>query len=201
VNVLGENGHSTRLQLTTFAPGGEWIREQGWVSSCYGGKEEAPVFAFSILASGSEELVTFLLPQTTGAHPRPSVREIEAVAGRAFEIKIGEKHDVLLIHDASEMASLVETGRLASDFDLTWARFGNEQARLPEELVLIGGQMLEFEGREILQSKERISYLSMSTHGDQVRRESQYGVVDLRLPVSDLESLFADLNPRRQARI
>jgi hypothetical protein len=201
VNVLGENGHTTRLQLATFAPAGEWIREQGWVSSCYGGREEAPVFAFSILASGSEELVTFLLPQTTGAHPRPSVREIEAVAGRAFEIKIGEKLDVLLIHDPSEMASLAETGRLASDFELTWVRFGSEQARMPEELVLIGGQMLEFEGREILQSKERISYLSMSTHGDQVRRESEYDVVDLKLPVSDLESLFADLNPRRQARI
>ncbi len=195
VYVLGGNGNATRLQVTTFAPGGDWTEERGWVSSCYGGKEEAPVFAFSIVARGPEELVTFLLPQVTGAHPRPVVREIDAIEGRAFEIKVGDKHDVLLIRDFSdETGGCVKTARLASDFELTWARFANKRAKVPAALVLIGGQRLEFEGREILQSGKRIDYLSITTQGDQVRRESEDGIVDLSLPIADLGSLFADLN-------
>ena len=200
VYVLGENGHTTRLQLTTFATGGDWSTEQGWVSSCYGERKEAPVFAFSILATGPEELVTFLLPQVTGGHPRPVVREIEAIEGRAFEIRIGEKLDLLLIRSVpSEGLGFVETPRLASDFDLTWVRFSSERARIPEELVLIGGRRLEFEGREILQSMNRIDYLSIGAHGDRWRRESEEGVVNLSLPISDLDSLWAALNEPGQA--
>lgn len=194
VYVLGGNGPTTRLQITTFAPGGEWAEERGWVSSCYGGKEQAPVYAYSVRGRGSEELVTFLLPQATGADPRPVVREIEAIEGRAFEIRIGNQHDVLLVRSPLDLAGVVETGRLASDFEVTWARFANERARMPDELVLIGGRLLEFEGREILQAGKRIDHLSLSIHGDQVRRESEGGIVDLALPIADLGSLFADLN-------
>jgi hypothetical protein len=195
VYVEGEDGQATRLQIATFAPGGEWTKERGWVSSCYGGKEEAPVFAYSVLGNDAEELVTFLLPEALGTHPRPVVREIEATDGRAFEIRIGDQHDVLLIRDPSYLAGCVETARLMSDFELTWARFANDRARIPDELVLIGGQLLEFEGREILQAGKRIDFLSLSIKGNQVRRESEAGIVDLSLPaVANLESLFADLN-------
>lgn len=196
VYVLSENGHATRLQLTTFAGDvGGWTREEGWVSTCYGEKEEAPVFAFSIVSKGSEELVTFLLPQVTGAHPRPAVREIEAIEGRAFEIDIDGKHDVLMIRGVpGETAGRVETARLASDFELTWARFGSERARTPEELVMIGGQRLELEGREILRSTRKISFLVVSRVGEYFCVETDEGVLDLRLPIGDLESLFADLN-------
>jgi hypothetical protein len=194
VYVLGGNGHTTRLQVTTFAPGGRWTEESGWVSSCYGVKEEAPIFSYRMPCRGPQELVTFLLPQASGTHPRPVVREIEANEGTAFEIRTGDQHDVLLINRHSELSGCVETARLASDFDLTWARFATERSRMPDELVLIGGTRLEFEGREILQAGKRIDYLSISTHGDQVRRESESGIVDLRLPVTDLRSLFVDLN-------
>lgn len=194
VYVSSGNSDTTRLQVITFAPGGQWATEPGWVSSCYGEKEEAPVFTYSMLGRGSQELVTFLLPQATGAHPRPVVREIDAIGGRAFAVTLGDQHDVLLIRGPEDRRAAVETARLASDFELTWARFHNDRVRMPQELVLIGGQRLEFEGQEILQAGKRIDYLSISTQGDQVRRESESGVVDLSLPVADLGSLFADLN-------
>ena len=69
VYVVSDNAHTTRLQLTVCAPGGEWTKENGWVSSCYGEKEEAPVFAFNLAARGATEIVTFLLPQTSGVQP------------------------------------------------------------------------------------------------------------------------------------
>jgi Heparinase II/III-like protein/Heparinase II/III N-terminus len=195
VQVVSGNGNTTRLQLATFGRGGEWTRERGWVSHCYGEREDAPVFAFSVLAKGSEELVTFLLPQLSGLHPRPTVREIEAIEGRAFEINVAGKHDVLMIRGAAgETLGLVETARLYSDFELTWARFASESAHTPEELVLIGGQTLEVEGREILKSGNLIDYLAVSSLGDQVRLEKDEGILESSLPISNLESLFTDLN-------
>ena len=195
VYVFSENGDTTRLQLTTFAQGGEWTREHGWFSSCYGLKEDAPAFAFSMLATGSDELVTFLLPQVSGAQPRPKVREIKAIEGRAFEINIGGKHDLLMIRGfPGEPGSRVETARLASDFQLTWARFATERAQTPEELVLIGGQTLELEGREILRSTRKINFLVISRVGEQFCVETDDGILDLSLPTGDLKSLFADLN-------
>jgi hypothetical protein len=168
VYVVSENAHSTRLQLSICAPGGEWTREGGWVSSCYGEKGEAPVFGFKLAARGATELVTFLLPQTSGVHPRPVVREIEATEGRAFEINVDGKHDVLLLRGmAGETAGWVETTRLAADFEITWARFANEQARLPDELVLIGGQTLEVEGRRIVNSGDRIESVTVTRFGDE----------------------------------
>ncbi len=170
VQVISDHGDTTRLQLTTFARGGAWTRENGWVSPCYGAKEEAPVFAFTVLAKGSEELVTFLLPRASGAVLPPCLREIEAVNGRAFEINTEGHHDILLIRHLSEIEfgaegdelGMVETSRMASDFELTWARFASERARTPAEVVLIGGRQLELEGRPVLRSPHRISHLVLS---------------------------------------
>ncbi|MGH9905566.1 MAG: heparinase II/III family protein, partial [Pyrinomonadaceae bacterium] len=156
VRVISENGSSAGLQMAAFAKNGEWRRERGWVSECYGEKSSAPVFAFSVLAKGPEELVTFLLPEVTGAIDKPKAREIEALHGLAFEIAIEGRSDVLMLRDLS--AEWVETARLASDFDVTWARFDRESSRTPDELILINGHTLEFEGRALLRSTKRISY-------------------------------------------
>jgi hypothetical protein len=161
VRVISENGNSAVLQIATFARNGEWETEQGWVSECYGEKREAPVFVFTILAKGSEELVTFLLPEVAGASEKPRVRQIEAVNGRAFEIEIGGRHDILMLRHLSDTGAVrgwVETARFASDFDVTWVRFERENSRLPEELIVINGHTLQFEGRELLRSTERIGH-------------------------------------------
>ena len=140
VRVISENSHSAVLQMAVFAANGAWTKEQGWVSECYGEKREAPVFAFTVLANGPEELVTFLLPELAGAKPR--VREIEAQEGRAFEIDIEGRHDVLLLGP-------VETARFVSDFEVAWVRFSHENPRVPDDVVVINGHKIEFEGREL----------------------------------------------------
>jgi hypothetical protein len=169
VRLISENGNSAGLQMTLFATNGEWRTERGLVSKCYGEKTEAPVFAFTVLAKGSEELVTFLLPELAGASDKPKVRETEALNGRAFEIDIGGHHDVLLFRDLSPqpVRGWIETTRLASDFDVTWARFTRENARTPAELIVINGHTVECEGRMLLSSTERINHRSTRMNTDQ----------------------------------
>jgi hypothetical protein len=186
-----QNSDPAALHIAAFAPDGNWSKESGWVSQCYGERVGAPVFAFSVLVNGSEELVTFLLPETSGAGSKPLVREIETLHGRAFEVNIAGKHDILMLRGLNTEAGKVETVRLASDFELTWARFENERARTPEELVLIGGRTLELEGRGLLKSTKRINYLAAGQFGEGYRVETDEGVLELSMPVFDLESLFA----------
>lgn len=166
VRIISENGNSAVLQMSAFAGNVQWRQEQRWVSECYGEMKAAPVFAFTVLANGSEELVTFLLPEVAGA--RPKVREIETLYGRAFEIDIGAKHDILLLRNPEQ--AWVETARFVSDFDVMWARFDKLDSRTPEELIVINGYTLQFEGRDLLKSRERINYKATQMNVDQYVR-------------------------------
>jgi len=124
------------------------------------------------------------------------VREIEALNGRAFEVNLNGKHDVIIIRDlaADSVREWVETVRIASDFNLSWARFVSEDAHTPEELILIDGHTLEMEGRTLLRSTKKINYLAVRRVGDRFRVETDEGVLEIVLPVTDLEALFAKLN-------
>ena len=120
------------------------------------------------------------------------MREIEALNGRAFEINTENKHDVLLLRRGWGLENgRLETPRFISDFDLAWVRFANEQARNPEELVLIGGETVELDGRILLKSTRTIEYLVASSIGERFRVETNEGELEISLPVLDLESLFA----------
>lgn len=164
VRIISEKGDSAVLQMAVFSASGAWTKEQGWVSECYGEKTEAPVFAFTVLAKGSEELVTFLLPEVAGTKPR--VREIEAQNGLAFEIDFELWHDVLLLREQGQ----VETSRFVSDFDLTWVRFGQANSRAPEELIVINGHKVEFEGWTLFSSTERTKHRFTRVNAEQYVR-------------------------------
>ena len=169
---------SAGLDIASFGREAVWAREEGLVSHCYGESVTAPAYVFSTTASGNADLVTFLLPQAK-SKPTPGVREVEAIGGRAFEVVGESAHDIVMIKTGSR----VEMARLASDFEWTWARFADETATIPEELVLIGGQWLELEGKEVLRSGRRINYLVASRVGDQFRIETDDGVLQLQLPI------------------
>ena len=184
VSVL-ENS-SNDIEIATFGKNGAWRTEDAAVSHCYGEKTTAPVCVFSTTTM-SMDLISFLLPQPERRIKQ--AREIEAIGGRAFEVISKSAHDIVMI----KAGERVETARLASDFEWTWARFANEDAAVPEELVLIGGQMLEVQGKEVLRSGRRINYLVASRVGDQFRIETDNGVLELRFPIHDFESAFASL--------
>jgi hypothetical protein len=185
--VLNERSGAGGLQIAGFAAKGAWRKEDAAVSHCYGQRQPAPAYAFSATASGTENLITFLLPHAGAQPPTRRVREVEAIGGQAFEVVSESAHDIVMIGSGSR----VETARMASDFAWTWARFSSEDGSIPEELVLIGGQVLELQGKEILRSGRRINYLVASRVGDQFRIETDDGVLDLRLPIRDFESVFS----------
>jgi hypothetical protein len=185
---VSENGGRAGLQILAFAKNGYWRREAGWVSKCYGERTPAPVYVFSVMAKGTEDVITFLLPQPTSRSPGLGVKEVEAIGGRAFEFFDENVVDLVMICDGHR----VETARLTSDFEWTWARFSREN-NIPEELVLIGGSRLELEGREILSSARRIDYLVASRVGEQFRVETDDEILHLRLPIHDFESAFSRL--------
>ena len=90
-----ENGAAGGLKIASFAPGGRWAKEEGWVSHCYGERVAAPVCVFSAAAEGTLEIVTFMLP--SGAESR--VQEIEVAGGRGFEVHSEQSRDLLIVKD------------------------------------------------------------------------------------------------------
>lgn len=173
-----EVGDAGGLEISSFATKAGWRREDGLVSHSYGEGVSAPVYVFSTTASGDNDLLTFLLPRTR-TKPSQNVCEVEAIGGRAFEV-IGESaYDIVMIKTGER----VEMSRLASDFEWTWARFADEAATVPEELVLLGGQRLELEGKEVLRSGRRINYLVASRVGDQFRIETDVEISDFRFQI------------------
>jgi len=90
MHVFSEKSDVPILKMSAFASNIEWSTENGRISECYGEKKDAPVLTINVLAKGSEELVVFLLPDAGAV-----VREIEAPDGRAFEVEIAGRRDVL----------------------------------------------------------------------------------------------------------
>jgi hypothetical protein len=173
------------LEISSFGQNANWRREEQSVSHCYGERGSAPVYVFSttpLTTIGSGDLMTFLLPLASGESAR-SVCEVEAIGGRAFELLGESSYDVILIRAGGQIGGKVETARMASDFEWTWARFGHESATVPDELILLGGQRLELEGKEALHARRRIDYLVASRVGEQFHIETDQGVVKSSLPI------------------
>jgi len=157
------------LWLTTFAPGGAWNEESGWVSPCYGQKFEAPVAAYSVTVNGPSECLTVMIP---AGNEECSVERIEAVHGTALRINYGERHDLLLSRGTGKSGS-AETERFFSDFDFTWASFADREASLPDQVILVGGQDFKIDGEGIVAARERIDYLVVHRSGDRFTSEQK----------------------------
>jgi hypothetical protein len=161
-----ENGATGGLQIVSFAPGGSWAKEEGWVSHCYGERSAAPVCVFSAPAEGQFEITTFLLPDLQAGGAPARVEQIE-VAGdaRGFEVHNKDARDVLIIREPGT-EGVAQIPSVISDFEYTWLRFdGNDPT--PAELVLLGGQKLEIAGHKIIESSERIEHSWLKKDAEQ----------------------------------
>lgn len=149
-----ENGATSGLQIISFAAGGSWAKEEGWVSHCYGERAPAPVCVFSASAEDEFEITTFLIPELKGTQAR--VEEIEVTGGRGFEVRTENWRDVVIIRNRGN-AGVAQTASVISDSEYTWLRFdGNDST--PAELVLLGGQKLNVAGHKIVESREPVEY-------------------------------------------
>ena len=149
------------LQILSFAENGAWAEEEGWVSRCYAERTPAPVRVFSVMADGEIEITTFLLPTEAGGGKNADVKPTEVRGGRGFEIRTGDRRDVLIMRDGR--AELAQTTSLVSDFDCAWLRFSGSNST-PEELLVLGGQRLELTGNKIISSSGRIEHSWLTRH-------------------------------------
>jgi hypothetical protein len=78
-----------------FGNEGRWVEENASISYCYGQREPAKAFAFSVRFRSGDEVFSFLLPQKPESKWR--VQEIEAAEGRAFRVDGGNTQDLVMI--------------------------------------------------------------------------------------------------------
>ncbi|HEV7374467.1 MAG TPA: alginate lyase family protein [Pyrinomonadaceae bacterium] len=171
------------LEIFAFGGGG-WTIDEGWVSSCYGEREAAPVYNFSATVEGEQEFFTFLIPREAKAakSAKTVVQERDAVRGRLFELELAGWRDCLLAGDGS----LIETERFRSDFKLAWVRFAEDGARV-EELLLIGGSRFLLDGLAIFDSARPTGYIFARRAGEELLLETDEKEVS-RLPLPDGEA-------------
>lgn len=138
---VGDENH----RLFTFGDNGAWQQKESWISNDHGNRVNAPFMRFLSSGHGTQEFFTFILPVEHDIDP-PEVREVPAVAGRAFVIKYNGYTDAFVFND--DKGQLVETGIFDSDFQYSWARL-SEGENSPDEFVLIDGSCLKIGGRDI----------------------------------------------------
>jgi hypothetical protein len=180
------------LQIFSFADGGEWKMEDGWISSAYGSRERATVCRFSKTATGAQEFFSFLLPRRAES-AQAIVHEREAVGGRSFELRDDAQRDLLLVADGE----LVETEFISTNFKWCWARFGVE-AEMPDELVLLDGSSLRLSGQEILSLPERVACAVARRVGDKFQIEIEDRILEVDAEARELvtASLIANLKSK-----
>jgi hypothetical protein len=120
---------------------------------------------------GAQEFVTFMIP--TPAHSaRVRVEEVEARGGRAFEVRDGERRDVLLVGEVgageTPLVASVEASLIASDFEWAWLRFALDSS-VPEEMLLVGGRRLSLDGQEVVSGARRLTYVTARREGGSLR--------------------------------
>jgi len=170
------------LSIFVFAEDGCWRREDATVSDCYGSKSPARVYAYSVKVKGNGEILSFLLARSSAVSTPISVKQVEAIGGKAFEISHVNGFDVVMIRHVG-VGGRVEMERLSSDSEWIWARFSSRKARVPIEFIVLGGTKLELEGRKILQAEQELEYLVARQIGEQFRVETSDTHFDCVLPI------------------
>jgi hypothetical protein len=186
--IVCSNEDGSGFEIINLGQGGSWKRENGWVSRCYGEKEPAPVGVFSQLTVGKADLITFLLPRSATRQNR--LTEIETIGGQAFKLIGPNGCDVLMVRGPAR--DRIETADYVSDSEITWLRFPTERHRMPAELILLNGSLLEIEGQTVVNLGRKIRYLVGRQTKERFTVETSDGIIEMSLPIGNLEVLIRD---------
>lgn len=169
--------------------GGTWTADDAWISSCYGAREKASVMRAGGTTAGHDkatDIITILIPHAA-SHATAVVRQVAARGGCAFEIDTGDARDALLIRAAvgtNAGIAHVEAANIASDFAWTWIRtdatavnagtrdtgdageFSSREFETPRSLVLINGNRLTINNRQLFHSETLTNRFAAERRGD-----------------------------------
>jgi hypothetical protein len=147
------------LRIASFGQGTSLICEQGWVSNTYGARECAPVCSVVAEGTGTQDIVTFLLP-CEGHQPDTCIREIDASTCKAFEVVQDDVHDTLLLDAHPES----EADRVIADASWAWVR----RSRITgdaRDFLLISGRTLRVNGVSLLELDHPAGFVAGSRVG------------------------------------
>lgn len=189
LHVVNEQGFvreiDTGFEIHSFAQGGgTWTPEDGWVSKCYGQRDPAPVYVFSVQLEGDGDVITFLLPPKGS---RSRVCEINVEGGRGFTITGENSTDIIMVRRDGHLAS----SDLDSDFEWVCARFSTEEGM--KELLALKGTRFSIEGETILKNSNFVTLLTASRRGDEFLITADGNLLPDRLPAWPIEAAFSRL--------
>lgn len=157
--IDGAYAGSKRHRIFCFGDEGRWLRKESWVSREYGNKTNAPFLRYLSTGRGMQEFFTFIMPVGTGRR-NPIAAELSIVGGRAFIINFGAYTDVFVVGDGE----MLRTELFDTNFHLSWARLTADET-IPEEFVLIGGDRLRLNERDIFDGEGRHASVSIRRFG------------------------------------
>ena len=142
-----------QAQITVCSSKGEWSSRQGWLSKCYGRKEEAPVYAYSAFDSNIE-FFTFVMPCLENDRSL-RVNRLEANGGQAFEVLSKDHVDTLMIKNDERIA----TRSMASDYSLSWIR-ASQHSSMPIEFLFVNGCRFSIDGADVFKCESPVQFLA-----------------------------------------
>ena len=147
------------LTVASFAAGGSWSLEDGWISTRYTDRRPARVAVFTVPACASADIVTILHPfSATGSPGLPSA--MEARSGRAFLIDQDGALDLFAVRQGSRT---IAVDGVASDADWLWLR---RRERCPQALVTREAMTVLLEGAALLEAPEPVGLALWRTGSD-----------------------------------
>jgi Heparinase II/III-like protein/Heparinase II/III N-terminus len=176
---------STGEHVITIGDNGSWNKEEGWVSTCYGERHNAPLLRYATKGSGPQEFFTFLFPASPFSEP-PAVLETEIAGGRAFVVNFRDYRDVFVFSDGGE---IIRTEFFDSDFRFLWARLGQGD-EVPEEFVMVNGSYFFAEGREVINHSGNLKFAAARRLGNRLNVRTNDNVFSLSLPQTKPHTLI-----------
>jgi uncharacterized heparinase superfamily protein len=146
------------LHVAAFGQGGTLGIEDAWVSPAYGAREAAHACVYVQSGVGEQEVITFLMP-VAGTGALPTVREVQALGGRAFVVEREGGDELLLLGRGTR----VEAEGAETDAEWAWVRWGRENE--PVEGFVVRGSYLRAGGRELVAAGTRADWLAMERRG------------------------------------
>ncbi len=147
------------LTLTAVAPGATLNCGDGWVSPAYGARRRAPVCTITLAGSGSQEVISVLVPTSVGEHHTVRATEIADMAGggRLLVVAGSRNRDLLLVGDGVDRSFALDGERIDTDAAWLWLRhsLGGSAAT---EFCLVSGSYLALDGMDVLRRARRAAF-------------------------------------------
>jgi hypothetical protein len=171
-SIVENSDKNAGLKLFLFGDNGEWQKRESWISTCYGGRTNAPYLRFVSKGTGPQEFFTFFLP-TISDGMETTIEEIDIAGGRAFVINNRTYQDLFFFGDGD--GQIARNQLFATDSRFVWMRTSAGES-LPEEYLFIDGKYLALDDKEIIDRPANLDFATARRLGQQINVRTSEGL-------------------------